>query len=66
MIDPRLTPVFGAVPDRPLTAAGVADAATTEARIGWRATTSLEIGLQRTIDWYRDRVRRDASHGGPA
>ena len=66
MVDPDLSPVFGAVPDRPLTTAGVIDAAATEARIGWRSTTSLESGLQRTIDWYRHRLGRGGDRGASA
>ena len=66
LIDPDLTPQFGAVADRPLTTACAVDAAATEARIGWRATTSLDSGLQRTIDWYRDRVGRGGNHGAAA
>jgi UDP-glucose 4-epimerase len=41
-------------PDRPLERECVADVATTAAAIGWRPRTSLEEGLRRTVEWYRD------------
>ena len=63
MIDPTIAPAFGALPDRPLGAEYVVDSAVTEARIGWKATTPLDIGLQRTIDWYRDQSRRRGHQG---
>jgi nucleoside-diphosphate-sugar epimerase len=66
MIDPGAVPAFGAVPDRPLTEGRAADAAATEACLGWRATTTLERGLQRTIDWYRSYADSYAKDGVPA
>lgn len=53
MIDPGVTPAFGAVAERPRTEGRAADAAATERALGWRASTTLERGLERTIDWYR-------------
>jgi UDP-glucose 4-epimerase len=63
IVDPTINPVFGAVPDRPLTATYAADAAATEAMLDWRATTSLETGLQTTVDWYRTHMNRLGRHG---
>jgi nucleoside-diphosphate-sugar epimerase len=63
IVDPTLTPVFGAVPERPFTEQPLADVAATEAAIGWRATTSLEVGLRQTVDWYRAHPVRAADHG---
>lgn len=63
MIDPTIAPAFGALPDRPLGPEYVLDPAATEARIGWKATTPLDVGLQRTIDWYRDQSRRHGHQG---
>lgn len=63
IVDPTITPVFGAVADRPLAEAHAADAAATEAMLDWRATTSLETGLRTTVDWYRMRMKRLARHG---
>ena len=46
---------FGALPDRRYEVERRADAASTRTRLGWEAETSLEDGLQRTVDWYRGR-----------
>jgi nucleoside-diphosphate-sugar epimerase len=48
-------PVFGKVPVRPLEQHIVADVEATAAVLGWRATTRLEDGLRRTVEWFRDR-----------
>jgi len=48
--------LFGALPDRPFEQVRVADTAATYSRIGWKAGTSLESGLCRTVEWYRDRL----------
>jgi nucleoside-diphosphate-sugar epimerase len=48
-------PQFGALPDRPLEQVRAAAADRTLARIGWRATTPLDEGLRRTLDWYAHR-----------
>ncbi|MCM0083332.1 SDR family NAD(P)-dependent oxidoreductase [Geomonas sp. Red32] len=49
---PGLAAEFGAVADRPLEAPHWADAGRTASLIGWRATTPLEEGLRRTVEWY--------------
>jgi UDP-glucose 4-epimerase len=63
IVDPTITPVFGVVPDRPLTETHAADAAATEAMLDWRATTSLEAGLRTTVDWCRTHMNRLGRHG---
>ena len=55
-------PRFGALPDRPQEHFRPAATARTAQLIGWQATTGLELGLRRTIDWYRGRV----AHARPA
>ncbi|HEV2779859.1 MAG TPA: NAD-dependent epimerase/dehydratase family protein [Actinophytocola sp.] len=45
-------PRFGAISDRPLDHAQVADPRPAAAVLGWRPTTSLEEGLRRTVAWY--------------
>ena len=48
---------FGALPERPTEIVRMrADAAKAGALLGWAPQTSLETGLQRTIDWYRDEL----------
>ena len=63
MIAPSIGAAFGDVPERPLTESRAADAAATAATLGWRATTSLEAGLQRTVDWYRAHPHPADHHG---
>ncbi len=45
-------PRFGAIADRPLDRAQVADIGPAGELLGWRPRTSLETGLRRTVDWY--------------
>jgi nucleoside-diphosphate-sugar epimerase len=63
IVDPTMVPAFGAVADRPLTESRAADAAATAAMLGWRATTSLEAGLRRTVEWYRAHTAWSRHHG---
>jgi UDP-glucose 4-epimerase len=49
-------PVFGALPDRPGERPRVADVAPSRELIGWEPSTPLDIGLARTVDWFRTRV----------
>jgi nucleoside-diphosphate-sugar epimerase len=48
-----IEPMFGALPDRPGENQISADTQLAEARLGWRATTTLESGLRKTADWHR-------------
>jgi len=52
IIDPKITPEFGAVGDRPLEVVNVADVARSFEQMGWRAQVDLDEGLKRTADWY--------------
>lgn len=66
MISSEAKPLFGALPDRPFEQVRLADTAGALAKIGWKATTSLERGLQQTVDWYREQqrmMRRDKTGG---
>jgi nucleoside-diphosphate-sugar epimerase len=58
LVNPRIRPLFGAVPDRPLEQVRVADTARTAALIGWKPKVGLNEGLRRTIEWYAERVVR--------
>lgn len=49
-------PVFGARPDRPFEHRRVADIARTRDVVGWEPSTTLDTGLIRTVDWYRNRI----------
>ncbi|HSL85027.1 MAG TPA: NAD(P)-dependent oxidoreductase [Thermoanaerobaculia bacterium] len=45
---------FGELPDRPMEQVRTADVARTRERTGWRPAVSLDEGLGRTVDWYRE------------
>jgi nucleoside-diphosphate-sugar epimerase len=55
-LDCKLPVQFGAVADRQLERAHAARAEDTRRLIGWSASTSLQTGLVKTIDWYRAQV----------
>jgi UDP-glucose 4-epimerase len=50
----NIVPQFGAIPDRPHEQEIVADTRPAVEWLGWRAQTSLEIGLRKTAAWYRE------------
>lgn len=49
--------LWGALPDRPMERTCVANISQTYGTIGWKPKTSLALGLERTVNWYRE-------HGG--
>jgi UDP-glucose 4-epimerase len=49
-------PVFGALPDRPSERPRVADLASSRETIGWGPSTPLDVGLARTVEWFRARL----------
>jgi len=48
-------PVFGPPPDRPGERPRVADVAPARELIGWGPSTPLDVGLARTVEWFRAR-----------
>jgi UDP-glucose 4-epimerase len=52
----EVEPLFGTLPDRPLERARIAKTPDAYRKLGWKATTSLEVGLEKTIAWYRERL----------
>lgn len=54
LVGSPLAPEFGVEADRPAGRARVASTKEALAALGWRATTSLDAGLARTVAWYRD------------
>jgi UDP-glucose 4-epimerase len=60
LINPQIEPSFGALADRPLEQVRVADRERTLAVLGWQRMTSLENGLKRTVDWYRQQLAGQA------
>lgn len=51
-----LKPQFGALADRKIEPARKADLSRTCAKLGWKPTTSLKSGVQRTVDWYKSQL----------
>jgi UDP-glucose 4-epimerase len=49
-----ITPEYGALPDRQLDRAHIADLSPTGATLGWEPTTPLEEGLKHTLAWYTE------------
>jgi len=53
---------FGALPERPIEIPRMyADSSKATKRLGWQPVTSLEAGLDRTIEWYRQSLATGAS-----
>jgi UDP-glucose 4-epimerase len=60
IIRPAVSPLFGALADRPGETTRVADVATTARLMGWHPRTTLEDGLARTVAWYREQLAAEA------
>ena len=52
----RITPSFGALPDRPAEEIRTADLVYARKTIGWQPAVTLEDGLARTVAWYREQL----------
>lgn len=53
MIDSKISPLFGALADRPLEVMPMANTAETFANIGWKPKIPLDQGLEQTVEWYK-------------
>jgi nucleoside-diphosphate-sugar epimerase len=56
LINPRVQPLFGSIPERALEQTRTADVERSFRRIGWCTQVSLREGLRRTVEWYRDQM----------
>jgi nucleoside-diphosphate-sugar epimerase len=52
LINPKIEPLFGTLPDRAREPIRTADIAASRVVLGWQPRTSLAEGLQRTVEWY--------------
>lgn len=53
LINPKVAPLFRAMPDRPFEQERVADVERSFALLGWRPQTPLARGLESTVSWYK-------------
>jgi len=63
MFNTNSTLRIGEMPGRIEEIVRLADADNTFLRTGWRAKTPLEVGLLRTIEWYRERFQGNSRDG---
>ena len=59
LVDKSITPKYGATKDRPLEQEKNANVEKTYQKIKWRALTSLEVGLKKTINYYLKFIEND-------
>lgn len=60
----EIEPIFGALPDRPLEKARIANVADAYSKLCWKPLISLEQGLEQTVDWYRKNLQIPESQPG--
>ena len=58
LINPKIEPNYGALVDRPFEHEPIANVSETYARMRWKPKISLEVGLKKTVSWYRENVDR--------
>jgi len=56
IINAEVCPLFGALGDRPMEQVRVANIKHTYNMIGWKPMTSLEKGLENTVQWYKEHL----------
>jgi UDP-glucose 4-epimerase len=66
IVDTRVEPLFGALPDRPSERVRVANITDAYAKLGWKPRTPLAEGLARTVDWHRNQLKESASNASAA
>lgn len=59
IINNGVHPDLGALPDRPMEMTPTADIESSRRLLGWQPRISLEEGLRRTVEWYRNQPTRE-------
>ena len=59
LIAPSLLPEFGSIADRENEQVRRADVERTYSITGWKPSVSLEMGLERTVSWFRKHQDRN-------
>ena len=57
IMETDIEPDFGAIPDRYAEQSRIADVETTRSLIGWEAKTTLDTGLNKMVQWFREQVK---------
>ena len=61
VVGSQVEPLFGVLPDRPAEYELAAETTAAATMLGWRATTPLESGLRRSVEWYRRVLRLEST-----
>ena len=56
IVNSKVNPLFGAISERQMEQNRVAQIKNTQTIIGWKPTTSLEKGLENTVNWYKENL----------
>jgi len=64
IIKPDVSPLFNALPERPLEKTRIANVELTQNVINWKPKVSLEDGLKKTVDWYREKILPTSKKNG--
>jgi UDP-glucose 4-epimerase len=56
LVGSNAKPIFGALPDRAMEQTRMADTNNTHAKLRWKPITSLDEGLKRTVEWYKQHL----------
>lgn len=57
LVNPGIQPLFGALPDRPMEQVRVADISRSKELMDWHPATSLQSGLEKTVEWYAGQLK---------
>jgi nucleoside-diphosphate-sugar epimerase len=64
LIGGDVAPLFNALPDRPVEPVRIAELDAAYVKLGWKPRISLELGLARTVEWYRSQLQKPLTSQG--
>jgi nucleoside-diphosphate-sugar epimerase len=56
LVQSPIQPLFGALPERPFERVRSANTSHSFEKLGWKSKVTLEEGLIRTVEWYREHL----------